>query len=58
MRSSDALVDRIHGLAAQAISERDQDDGPPFDGASADNTLQGSVLYPAAATDLKRMLPL
>lgn len=55
--STDALVEHIHSLATQTINEREREHPEQHDGVSAGATLKGSVLYPNAATDLKRILP-
>ena len=39
VQSSDALVDRIHELANNAIMEREQQESVGHDGASSGNTL-------------------
>ena len=55
--STDALVDHIHELANNVITERAREDGVQLDGVSTGTTMRGSVLYPTAAADLKRLLP-
>jgi hypothetical protein len=57
VQSTDDLVNHIHELANKAVDEREREDAGQQCGVSSGETLQGSVLYPAAATDLKRMLP-
>ena len=55
--STDALVEHIHALANETITERARDDDAQPDGINAGVSLKGSVLYPTAASDVKRLLP-